>query len=127
MTSLCSFGRSGRARTRAPTTSHLTDLERTPDRSPVPHDWTYAPAAETYTTINPATEEPLAEVGQATPAEVGRAVAAAREAFEDGWSKRSPSERAKYLFRIARLLQGRWREVAVLQSLNGGKPIKESR
>ena len=55
------------------------------------------------------------------------AVAAAREAFENGWSALPGSERAKYLFRIARILQERSREFAVLESLNGGKPIKESR
>src|SRR5690349_19925359 len=80
-----------------------------------------------YTTISPATEEPLAEVGQATPEEVAAAVTAARNAFENGWSEIAPSERAKYLFRIARILQERAREFAVLESLNGGKPIKESR
>ncbi len=83
--------------------------------------------AETYTTISPATEEPLAEIAQATPEEVHGAVAAAREAFENGWSALPGSERAKYLFRIARILQERSREFAVLESLNGGKPIKESR
>jgi aldehyde dehydrogenase (NAD+) len=83
--------------------------------------------AETYPTISPASEEQLAEVGQATAAEVAGAVEAAREAFANGWSELSPSERAKYLFRIARVLQERSREFAVLESLNGGKPIKESR
>ena len=84
-------------------------------------------AAERYTTISPADEEPLAEIGQASAEDVGTAVAAARAAFEDGWSGLRPAERAKYLFRIARLLQERAREFAVLESLNGGKPIKESR
>jgi aldehyde dehydrogenase (NAD+) len=84
-------------------------------------------AAESYTTISPATEEPLAEVGQASAEDVGAAVAAARDAYENGWSGLRPAERAKYLFRIARLLQERAREFAVLESLNGGKPIKESR
>jgi len=84
-------------------------------------------AAERYTTISPADEEPLAEVGQASAEDVGAAVAAARAAFEDGWSGLRPAERSKYLFRIARLLQERAREFAVLESLNGGKPIKESR
>ncbi len=83
--------------------------------------------AETYTTISPSTEEQLAQVGQATPEEVAKAVEAARSAFENGWSEISPSERAKYLFRIARILQERAREFAVLESLNGGKPIRESR
>jgi aldehyde dehydrogenase (NAD+) len=84
-------------------------------------------AAESYTTISPASEEPLAQVGQASAEDVGAAVAAARDAFENGWSGLRPAERAKYLFRIARLLQERAREFAVLESLNGGKPIKESR
>jgi aldehyde dehydrogenase (NAD+) len=83
--------------------------------------------SETYTTINPATEEPLAVIAQAGAAEVDLAVQAARAAFEDGWSALRPAERAKYLFRIARILQERAREFAVLESLNGGKPIKESR
>jgi aldehyde dehydrogenase (NAD+) len=83
--------------------------------------------SETYTTINPATEEPLAEIAQATEADVELAVRAARDAFQNGWSAIKPSERAKYLFRIARILQERSREFAVLESLNGGKPIKESR
>ncbi len=83
--------------------------------------------AETYTTISPASEEPLAHVGQASAEDVGAAVGAAREAFEGEWSALRPAERAKYLFRIARLLQERAREFAVLESLNGGKPIKESR
>jgi aldehyde dehydrogenase (NAD+) len=126
-------------------------VERRADRAPVPAGWTYAPApeareivtldqryghyvggewlepAQTYTTISPATEEPLAEVGQATGEEVDAAVRAARAAFDDGWAALPPPERAKYLFRIARILQERSREFAVLESLNGGKPIKESR
>ena len=129
----------------------MAELERKQERTPVPKDWTYAAApeardivrlderyghyvggewlepAETYATIAPASEEPLAEVGQATPEEVGRAVEAARGAYDDGWASLAPSERAKYLFRIARILQERSREFAVLESLNGGKPIKESR
>jgi aldehyde dehydrogenase (NAD+) len=129
----------------------MAELERPGDRTPVPTDWTYAPApesrdivhlreryghfiggewveaTETYETISPASEEPLAAVGQATAAEVDGAVAAARTAFADGWSSLPGSERAKYLFRIARILQERAREFAVLESLNGGKPIKESR
>jgi aldehyde dehydrogenase (NAD+) len=129
----------------------LTDIEQKRDRAPVPKDWTYAPApesrdivqlreryghfiggewlepTETYETISPATEEQLAVVGQGTEQDVDRAVTAAREAFANGWSALPGSERAKYLFRIARILQERSREFAVLESLNGGKPIKESR
>jgi aldehyde dehydrogenase (NAD+) len=82
---------------------------------------------ESYTTIAPASEEPLALVGQAGAGDVDAAVGAARDAFEGSWSALRPAERAKYLFRIARLLQERAREFAVLESLNGGKPIKESR
>src|SRR6059036_3984840 len=84
-------------------------------------------SGERYTTIDPAREEPLSEVAQANKADVNRAVKAARGAFEGAWSKLRPSERAKYLFRIARILQERSREFAVLESLNGGKPIRESR
>ena len=59
--------------------------------------------------------------------DVGLAVDAARDAFENGWSALAPSERAKYLFRLARLIQERSRELAVAESLDGGKPIRESR
>jgi aldehyde dehydrogenase (NAD+) len=79
-----------------------------------------------FTTVSPATEEPLAEVAQAGPKDVELAVDAAREAFEP-WSAWKPAERAKALFRIARVLQERSRELAVAESLDGGKPIKESR
>jgi aldehyde dehydrogenase (NAD+) len=129
----------------------MAEISKRGDRSPVPAEWTYAPApesrdivqlqeryglyvggewlepAETYETVSPATEETLAVVGQAGEADVLRAVESAREAFEDGWSSLPGSERSKYLFRIARILQERSREFAVLESLNGGKPIKESR
>ncbi len=129
----------------------MTDIQKKKDSAPVPKDWTYAPApesrdvvrlreryghfiggkwvepADTYATISPASEETLATVGQGTTADVDRAVAAARDAYANGWSSLSGSERAKYLFRIARILQERSREFAVLESLNGGKPIKESR
>jgi aldehyde dehydrogenase (NAD+) len=83
--------------------------------------------SETYATISPANEEPLAQVAQASAEDVDKAVGAARTAFDGDWSELRPAERAKYLFRIARLLQERAREFAVLESLNGGKPIKESR
>ena len=84
-------------------------------------------SGEWFATIDPSSEEPLAEVAQAGPEDVDLAVQAAREAFTNGWSDIAPSERAKYLFRIARILQERSREFAVLESLNGGKPIRESR
>ncbi len=79
-----------------------------------------------FKTINPATEETLAEVAEADEADVDRAVKAARKAFR-GWSRMPGSERAKYLYRIARIIQERSRELAVLESIDNGKPIKESR
>ena len=82
---------------------------------------------EWFPTISPATEEQLAEVALAGAEDVDAAVGAARAAFENRWSGLRPAERAKYLFRIARILQERSRELAVAESLNGGKPIKESR
>ncbi|WP_410651818.1 aldehyde dehydrogenase family protein [Amycolatopsis sp. cmx-4-54] len=84
-------------------------------------------SGEPLKTINPATEEVLAEVGTASVSDVDSAVKAARKAYNGVWSKMPGSERAKYLFRIARLIQERSRELAVLESLDNGKPIKESR
>ena len=131
----------------------MGDVEKRRDRAPVPSAFEYAAApesreivrleeryglfvggefveprsAEFHPSVNPATEEPLAEVGYAGAEDVDLAVRSAREAFENGWSDLPGSERAKYLFRIARLLQERSREFAVLESLDGGKPIRESR
>jgi aldehyde dehydrogenase (NAD+) len=131
----------------------MSDVEKRADRTPALLEWDYAPAPEAreivrfqdryglyiggdeveprsgewFASVSPATEEPLAEVAQAGPEDVALAVEAAREAFEDGWSGLRPSERAKYLFRIARILQERARELAVAESLDGGKPIRESR
>src|SRR6267143_6881341 len=154
---LCRSARSAPADIRIRTTSPLTkdkrEIARRQDKAPIATAWDYAPAPEArdivkiqeryglfiggkfvepasgerYTTIDPAREEPLSEVAQAGKADVDRAVGAARDAFSNGWSGLRPSERAKYLFRIARLLQERSREFAVLESLNGGKPIRESR
>ena len=87
-----------------------------------------APASDTwFPTINPATEDTLAEVAEAGSQDVDRAVEAARTAYEQRWRDLPGAERAKYLFRIARQLQERAREFAVLETMNGGKPIKESR
>ena len=80
-----------------------------------------------FTTINPATEEVLAKVAYADSADVNLAVTAARSAFTKVWSKMPAAERGKYLFRIARILQERAREFAVLESLDNGKPIREAR
>ena len=82
---------------------------------------------KTFTTINPATEEVLAKIAYAELADVNLAVTAARNAFTKTWSKMPPAERGKYLFRIARILQERSREFAVLETLDNGKPIRETR
>ena len=80
-----------------------------------------------FTTINPADETVLAEVTQGSAKDVDKAVKAARKAFEGPWGRMSGAERGKYLFRIARILQERAREFAVLETLDNGKPIKETR
>ncbi len=86
------------------------------------------PAKEKYfPTINPATETKIADVAEAGEEDVNRAVKAARHAYEKTWSKMPAKERGKYIYRIARLLQERAREFAVIESLDGGKPIRESR
>lgn len=116
-------------------------------------DWTYAPSPEStdhiklnkqydlfingkfvkpsskkyFSTINPATEEKLSEVAEANEKDVDIAVTAAKNAYDKVWKKMSAAERGKYIFRIARLIQERAREFAVIESLNGGKPIRESR
>ena len=131
----------------------MTELDTTQERTPATPAWEYADAPESkdvvrlqdryglfiggefvepksgkyMATIDPSTEEILAEVPEAGPEDVDLAVAAARDAFDSGWRDLSGKERAKYLYRIARVLQERAREFAVLESMNGGKPIKESR
>ncbi len=85
-----------------------------------------ARTASHFATINPSTEEPLSEVAQAGSKDVDAAVAAARKALP-GWKRKSGDERARYLFRIARILQERAREFAVLETLDNGKPIAETR
>ncbi len=116
-------------------------------------DWSYAPAPERtdhvelenrydlfiggkfvppskgnyFNTINPATEKRLSSVAEAEKTDVNRAVKAARTAYDKYWSKLTATERGKYIFRIARVLQERAREFAVIESLDGGKPIRESR
>jgi aldehyde dehydrogenase (NAD+) len=121
--------------------------------APLPVDWEYSPAPESrdhvqlreryglfiggewvapaagnyFETINPATEEVLARVGWGDAEDVDRAVKAARTAWERTWRKMKPAERAKYIFRISRILQEKSRTFAVVESMNGGKPIRESR
>src|SRR4029079_8184608 len=134
-----------RATDRAPSSWGLGDGQAIP--------WEYAPAPESrdvvtlkehyglfingkdvpasdgqvFTPVNPATEEPLTEVARATAADMDKAVRAARTAFRSRWGSLPGRERAKYLFRISRILQERAREFAVLESMDSGKPIKESR
>ncbi len=116
-------------------------------------DWKYAPAPEStdhiklnkqydlfingkfvkptskkyFDTINPATEQKLAEVAEANEKDVDLAVTSAKNAYDKVWKKMPAKERSKYIFRIARLMQERAREFAVIESMNGGKPIRESR
>ncbi len=86
-----------------------------------------AKSKQSFETINPATEQVLAKVAEAGRADVDRAVKAARKAYDDVWSKLKPAERGKYIYRIARMLQERAREFAAIESLDGGKPIREAR
>ena len=80
-----------------------------------------------FDTINPATEQKLAEIAEADETDVNKAVKAARNSYENVWSKMPAAERGKYIFRIARMIQERAREFAVIETLDGGKPIRESR
>ena len=80
-----------------------------------------------FSTINPATEKKLSEVAVANQTDVDFAVKSARNAYKNVWSKMPPKERSKYIYRIARVLQERGREFAVIESMDGGKPIRESR
>jgi aldehyde dehydrogenase (NAD+) len=131
----------------------MTQIEKRTSSVPATFEWEYAPAPEArdivelrdryglfvggrevepktgqwFESISPSTEESLFEVALAGEEDVALAVGAARSAFEDGWSSLAASERAKYLFRLARLIQERSRELAVAESLDGGKPIRESR
>ncbi|MEY3343041.1 MAG: hypothetical protein RL090_725 [Bacteroidota bacterium] len=80
-----------------------------------------------FATINPAKETVLSHVAEGSTSDVNKAVTAARKAYDKTWSRMKPSERGKYIYRIARLLQERGREMAIIESMNGGKPIRESR
>lgn len=83
--------------------------------------------AKYFDSINPSTGDALAQITEANAKDVDKAVAAARKAYKTVWSKTSGQERGRYLFRIARLIQERARELAVLETLDNGKPIRESR
>jgi aldehyde dehydrogenase (NAD+) len=89
--------------------------------------WRAPRSGKYFATVSPSTEETLAEVAEANAADVDDAVKAARVAYDKYWSKMRGAERAKYVFRIARALQEKARELAIVESMDGGKPIKESR
>ena len=89
--------------------------------------WVTPRSGKFFQTVSPSTEQVLAEVAEANAQDVDDAVRAAREAYDKYWSKMKGSERAKYIFRIARAIQEKARELAVVESMDGGKPIKESR
>jgi aldehyde dehydrogenase (NAD+) len=80
-----------------------------------------------FASINPANENKIAMLAQANEKDVDLAVTAARTSFESHWSKTPPKERAKYIYRIARIIQEKAKELAILETLDGGKPIRESR
>jgi len=86
-----------------------------------------AGSGKRFATINPANEKTLAQIADAGEKDVDKAVKAARTAYEKVWRKMSGRERGKYLYRIARIIQERARELAVVESMDGGKPIRESR
>ena len=87
-----------------------------------------APVKDNYfDTINPADESSLSSVGHANEKDVDKAVTSAKKALKGAWSKMSGAERGKYIFRIARLIQEKAREFSVIESMDGGKPIRESR
>ncbi len=138
----------GRARNSGPAKARVGDLKLN-----FATDWAYAPAPEStdhakldkrynlfiggqfvsprggkyFSSLNPANETKLAEFAEADAADVDRAVGAARSAYENVWSKMPGRERGKYIYRIARMLQERAREFAVLESMDGGKTLRESR
>jgi len=90
-------------------------------------EWVKPSGNKYFDTINPATEEKLSEIAEANVADVDKAVASARKAYEKVWKKMPQKERAKYIFRIARMIQEKARELCIIESLDGGKPIRESR
>ena len=89
--------------------------------------WVKPSSGKYFDTTNPATEEKISEIAEASQADVDKAVKAARKAYKNVWSKMHPKERAKYIYRIARMMQERARELAVVETLDGGKSIRESR
>ena len=89
--------------------------------------WVKPKSGKYFTTTNPATEEKLAKIAEANDKDIDAAVKSARKAYNTVWSKMPAKERGKYIYRIARLMQEKARELAVIESLDGGKPIREAR
>ncbi|MBM3432187.1 MAG: aldehyde dehydrogenase family protein [Bacteroidetes bacterium] len=89
--------------------------------------WQKPQSGKYFETINPANEKTLSRVAGSNEKDVDRAVRSARQAYEKVWKKMAPAERGKYIFRIARMMQEKARELAVIETLEGGKPIRESR
>jgi aldehyde dehydrogenase (NAD+) len=113
--------------------AYAPSLETTPVQIAPRYDhfiggrWVRSSSEETFATIDPATEGLLSQVAVGTAEDIDRAVTAARDAYERIWKPMRPADRAKYIYRIARAITERSRELAVLESKDGGKPIKESR
>jgi aldehyde dehydrogenase (NAD+) len=153
MTSLCSDSSNDEARTFAPINSVEIDMaerqlansqlgsleyDPAPESGTIAHlrpsyglfidgKFTDSSSHEQFASINPANESTVATVAQASAADVDRAVVSARRAYDKVWSSTTGAERSKYLFRIARIIQERARELAVVETLDNGKPIRESR
>ncbi|MCI5058314.1 MAG: aldehyde dehydrogenase family protein [Flavobacteriales bacterium] len=110
----------------APESSGHIDLKKKYDLF-IGGKWVKPSKGKYFDSVNPANEEKLSEVAHASAQDVDLAVKAARQAYDNVWSKMSGAERGKYIYRIARLIQERAREFSVIESLDGGKPIRESR
>ena len=106
-------------------TSHITILPKY--ELFINNEWVKPLSKKYFKTSNPANEEVLSEIAWANDHDVDLAVKAARNAYNDVWSKTSPKERSKYIYRIARLMQEQARELSVIETLDAGKPIRESR
>jgi aldehyde dehydrogenase (NAD+) len=106
-------------------TSHITILPRY--ELFINNEWVKPTSKKYFKTTNPATEEVLSEIAWANDKDVDLAVKAARKAYQDVWSKTTPKERSKYIYRIARLMQEQARELSVIETLDAGKPIREAR
>ena len=126
--------------TKKKNTEHVSDWNYSPSLESTSHlnlkkrydlfidgKWVKPSSGVYFKTINPANEEILAEVAHGNQDDVDKAVKAARKAYTDVWSIMPPAERAKYIYRIARLMQERARELAVAETLDAGKTIRESR